>query len=74
VLKVKSVRQLRIRYSDLEDQRSDPFEIYWILLTNLGQFKIQSGNEGHLVRIFVDTGANGNTITRNFIVLYWIMS
>ena len=46
---VKSVREFRIcyqiRYSKIEDHRPDPFTRYWILLTNLGQFRIQFGNE-----------------------------
>ena len=71
--------QLMSRAKALDDKGSMNGEVCSstsdsLLLTNLGQFRIQSGNEGHLVRIFVDTGANGNTITRNFIVLYWIMS
>ena len=72
---LKSVRQLRIRhqirYSDIEDQRPDPVLRYWIFLTNLGQFRIQSDNEGHSVCIFLDTGENYNTITRKFILLFF---
>ena len=33
----KSVRQIRIRYSDIEEQNSDPFMRHWIILNNLGQ-------------------------------------
>jgi hypothetical protein len=28
----KSVRQIRIRYSDIEEQNSDPFMRHWIML------------------------------------------
>ena len=64
-VEVKSVRiRHQTRYSNIEDKPPDPFMRYWIFLTNLGQFRIQSSNEGHLVPIFVDTGADCNTITR----------
>ena len=52
---VKSVR--RIRYSDIEDKRADPFTGHWIILSNLGQIRLGSDDEGHLARIFVDTDA-----------------
>ena len=39
---------------------------HWIILSNLGQIRLGSDNEGHLARIFIDTGANCNTITRKF--------
>ena len=59
-IEVKSVRQLRIchqiRYSNLKDQHPDLFMRHWIFLTNLGK-----GG-----RIFVDTGANCNTISDKF--------
>ena len=38
--------------------------IYWILLSNLGQVRIGEHNEEHLAKIFLDTGANCNTISR----------
>ena len=34
---VKSVDQIWIQYSDIEEKRSDPFMRHWIILSNLGQ-------------------------------------
>ena len=40
---------------------------HWIILSNLGQIRLGSDNEGHLASgIFIDTGVNCNTITRKF--------
>ena len=39
---------------------------YWVILSNLGQMRIGPENEGHLAKVFVDTGANCNTISRTF--------
>ena len=60
------VRQIRIRNSDIEDKRADPFMRHWIILSNLSQIKLGLDYEGHLARIFVYTGANCNTICRKF--------
>ena len=62
--KAKSVRQIRIRHSDIEDKSSDPLMRHWIILSNLGEILLCSNKEDHLVRIFIDTGANCNTIAR----------
>ena len=62
----KSVRLIRIRNSDIEEMSSDRFMRHWIILSNLGRIRLGSYNEGHLARIFIDTGANCNTITRKF--------
>ena len=62
----KSVRQIRICYSDIEKQNADAFMRHWILLKNLGQIRLGSNFEGHLAKIFIDTGENCNTITRKF--------
>ena len=63
----KSVRQIRIRYSDIEDNRNDPFMRHWIILSNLGQIRLDSDNESHLeMGIFVVIGADCNTISRQF--------
>jgi len=62
----ESAHQIRIRYSDIEEQSSDPFMRHWIIFKNLGQIRLGSDYEGHLARIFIDTGANYNTITRKF--------
>ena len=37
-----------------------------IILKNLGQMRLGSDFEGHLAKIFIDTGANCNTITIKF--------
>ena len=34
---VKSVRQIRIRFPELEDNRADPFMRHWTILSNLGR-------------------------------------
>ena len=46
----KSVRQIRIRYLDIEEQNSDPFMRHWIILKNLGQIRLGSDFEGHLAK------------------------
>ena len=62
----KSIRQIRARFYDLEIDIKDPFMRYWTILSNLGQMRIGPENEGHLAKEFIDTGANCNTISRNF--------
>jgi len=61
-----TLSQIRILYSDIEDKRADPFMRHWIILSNLGQIRLGSDNLCHLARIFVDTGAKCNTISRKF--------
>ena len=39
---------------------------HWIILKNLGQIRLVSDFEGHLAKIYIDTGANCNTITRKY--------
>ena len=63
---MKSIRQIRVRFSDLGKDTKDPFMRYWIILSNLGQMRIGPENEGHLSKLFVDTGANSNKISRKF--------
>ena len=63
---VKSVRQIRVRYSEIEDKRPDPFMRHWIILYNLEEIGIGSDNEGLLARICIDTGANCNTMSWKF--------
>ena len=65
----KSVRQIRIRYSDIEDKSSDPFMRHRIILSKLGEIRLGSDNEGHLARIFIDTGENCDTIHQK-VLLY----
>ena len=51
----KSIRQIRVRFSDLESETKDPFMGFLVILYNLGQERIGVENEGHPVRVFVDT-------------------
>ena len=46
----KSVCQIRIRYSDIEEQNADQFMRHWIILKNLGQIRLGSDFEGHMAR------------------------
>ena len=62
----KSVRQIRIRHSDIEEQSSDPSMRHWIILKNLGQIRLGSDYEGRLAKKLIYTGANCNTITIKF--------
>ena len=39
---------------------------FWVILSNLGQERVGAENEGHPVRVFVDTCANCNTMSRKF--------
>ena len=48
--------QIRVRFSDLESETKDPFMIFWVILSNLGHERIGVPNEGHPVRVIVDTG------------------
>ena len=36
----KSVRQIRIRYLDIEDKSTDAFMRHWIILSNLGPIRL----------------------------------
>ena len=38
----KSIRQIRIRYSDIEKENSDPFMRHWIILKKIGQIRLRS--------------------------------
>jgi len=62
----KSIRQIRVRFSDLEKDTKDPFARSWVILSNLEQARIDPENEGHPAKVFVDTGASCNTISRKF--------
>ena len=67
----KVVRQIRMRYSDFADRNPDPFFRYWILCFDLGPIHDPTKN-GHLTRIFVDTGANINKDSRIFMICWFI--
>ena len=54
----KSIRQIRVRFFDLEKDTKDPFMRYRVILSNLGQLRIGPENERHLAKVFVDSGAN----------------
>ena len=60
----KSIRRIRVRFSELEIETKCPFMRYWVILFNLEQERVGPDNEGHLAKLFVDTGANCNTISR----------
>ena len=67
-VEAKAIRQICIRYLDLNAERKDRFMRYWIILSNLGQVRIGAHNEGHLAKIFVDKRANCNQqLVENFI-------
>ena len=63
------MRQIRVSFSDIEDTRPNAFMRHLIILSNLGRIRIGLNNEGHLARIFVDTGANCNTIRKFYLTL-----
>jgi len=62
---MKSIRQIRVRLSDQESETKDTFMRYWVIQSNLGQLRI-GPVMGHSAKVFVDTGAYCNTISRKF--------
>ena len=56
----KSIRQIRIRHSDLNSGEYDPLLRYWIKIYYLSGPRRSS----YLAQVFVDTGANNDTISR----------
>jgi hypothetical protein len=60
----KSIRQIRIRFSDLTMEDNDPFIRYWIKVYGNQGLGNGADAEGKDVRVFVDTGANVNTMSR----------
>ena len=68
----KSIRQIRIRFSDLTMEEKDPFIRYWIISVygnrGLGNRVDEKGKD---VRVFVDTGANVNTMSRSQLVAFF---
>ena len=60
----KSIRQIRIRHSDLNTGYHDPFLRYWIKIYDLSGPVRDPTHPGYLGQVFVDTGANCNTISR----------
>ena len=66
----KLIRQIRIRFSDLTMEEKDPFIRYW---TNVyGNRGLGNGVDakGKDVRVFVDTGANVNTMSRSQLIAF----
>ena len=60
----KSIRRIRIRHSDLNRSDPDPFLRYW---TSCTIWPVRDElHPGYLAHMFVDTGANCNTISRRF--------
>ena len=66
----KSVHRILIRLSDLTADDNDPFIRYWIKV--YGNQKSEDGRESERkdVRVFVDTGANVNTMSRRQFVAF----
>ena len=60
----KSFRQIRIRNSDLNSGYHDPFLRFWIKIYDLSGPARDPTHPGYLAQVFVDTGANCNTISR----------
>jgi len=54
----KSIRQIRIRHSDLNSGDYDPFLWYGIKIHDLSGPVRDPTHPGYLVQVFVDTGAN----------------
>jgi len=67
---VEEIRLIRIRFSDLTMEENDPFIRYWINF--YGNRRLGNGvdAEGKDVRVFVDTGANVNTMSRSQLVVF----
>ena len=62
----KAMRQIRIRHLDLNRSIPDPFLRCWIKLYDLSGPVREELHPGYLAHVFVDTGANWNTIKRRF--------
>ena len=62
----KEIRQIKIRHSDLNRSDPDPFLRYWIKVYDLAGLVRDAADPGYLAHVFVDTGANCNTISRRF--------
>ena len=60
----KSIRQIRIRFSNLTAEENDPFIRYWIKVNGNRGLGHGVDADGKDVRVFVDTGANVNTMSR----------
>ena len=65
----KSIRQIRIRHSDLKSGAYNPFLRYWIKIYNLSGPVRDPAHPGYLAQVFVDTKANCNTISRTLFAL-----
>ena len=71
VEELKSISQIRIRFSDLTTEENDPFIRYWIRL--YGNWGLGDGieeAEGNDVRVYMDTGANVNTMSRSQLIAF----
>ena len=68
----KSIRQIRIRHSDLNSVYHDPFLRYWIKIYDLSGPARDPTHLGYLAQVFVDTGANCNTISRTLFRVFGI--
>ena len=64
-----SIRQIRIRHSDLNTSYQDPFLRYWIKIHDLSgpvRDLLAIWLSGYLAQVFVDTAVNCNNISRSF--------
>jgi len=59
----KSIRQIRIRHSD---RGSDDFLLHWIKVYELYGSVRDLNHSDFLAQVFIDTGANCNTISGTF--------
>ena len=68
IVKEERKRNLSVRFASgilISMEREYPIMRYWIILSNLVQVRIGAHNED-ISKIFVNTGANCNTISRKF--------
>jgi hypothetical protein len=64
------IRQIRIHFSDLTAGDNDPFNRYSIKVYVNRKLANGVDAEGKDVRVFVDTGANVNTMSRSRLVAF----
>ena len=66
----KSIRLIRIRFSDLTMEENDRFIRYWIKVYGYRGLGNGVDAEGKDVRVFVDTRTNVNTMSRSQLVAF----
>ena len=60
----KSICQIRVRFLDLNAENNDPFIRYWIIVYGNRKSEVGTDSEGKDVRVFLDTGANVDIMSR----------